>query len=284
MSYYSAVVYNITSKNPNQPIDRDNTDIIISYSQKYHTDIKNFLVQHAEIEQLGGECLQKVLLIYDLMDNKDNATLAKIMHDIADSIKKSTKVLGRFSAHVKRAKFLEFRKFFKGTGDPTLFPNGITFEEVNMKPIQWGNANGGQSGLLQVFDRLISTKHTAESSAFLNDNLRTLPQAHRNFLAMIEKHSLFNYVAQSHDDKLKVAFERIIEALGKFRLKHFDVVSHYLPDLPEKPKKILQDLIQATQKRIIQFASSWQSLQNWISLCTRRIYLSLLFIYNLFRI
>jgi indoleamine 2,3-dioxygenase len=108
-------------------------------------------------------------------------------------------------------------------------PDGVTFQlgDGSSRPVMCVGASAGQSAFFQFLDHMLGIHH---QSKMLVKMRRYMTKKHRDFLELVDKlPSIRDLVGEKRDDdELQHAFERVLEALRRFRTKHVAVVTRYV--------------------------------------------------------
>uniref|UniRef100_A0A672KXC9 Indoleamine 2,3-dioxygenase 1 n=1 Tax=Sinocyclocheilus grahami TaxID=75366 RepID=A0A672KXC9_SINGR len=122
--------------------------------------------------------------------------------------------------------YLLFQTIWK---DNPLMPEGLVYEEVQEKPMEFSGGSAAQSSTLHCFDELLGVQHEGSSGAFLRRMRDYMLPSHKHFIENISScPSLRSFVLQQADEGLTHTFEQCVARLVDFRNYHINTVTRYI--------------------------------------------------------
>ena len=267
LSYDGYALYNWRRLDPAGPIALGNIDTFQNFVELY--DEHWFILVHVEIEAIGASILRTILELETALERDthlerdtflkreksdrtdrnhesgwEQGRLESALAIIGDSLEKQIKVLERIPEQMSpELYFKSFRPYIR-------FFENVVYEGVDTAPVHYRGETGAQSSILPTLTAFLKIPH---NPSILTDHLRDMrnymPAEHRRFLERVERlPSVRERVGPEN-------FNRVLEALAKFREVHFSWATEYIAQHVSDPRgtggtpfmKWLQQLIDETR-------------------------------------
>ncbi|KAJ7371090.1 Indoleamine 2,3-dioxygenase 2 [Desmophyllum pertusum] len=118
-------------------------------------------------------------------------------------------------------------------GNPVL-PDGLIYEGVSERPLQYSGGSAAQSSVFQVLDAALGVFHPKDTDScsggkFLERMQYYMPPKHRAFIKAVSNGpSIRNFVLTSGDPRLVEEYNHCVKKLKDFRNVHLQVVARYI--------------------------------------------------------
>ena len=230
LTYASAVLWNWSLKDPDEPISFNNLHTIFSFTGDRSEEWFYLVHQGIELEAAVGvkaavDCLTAVA-------HQDSDCIIKCLNKVTESIKNMLLTLQRMYDECKPDFFYnKMRPFQAGSKNLVAFSGGLIFEGVDTEPKKFIGGSAAQSSTLPVFDILLGVEHHGtDDKEFLDTQKWHMPRSHRQFLlALSLQPSLREYVQHHRSNEVLVtAYNNCIKELGHFRSQHIILVTRYI--------------------------------------------------------
>ena len=228
ITYASTVLYNWGLRDPSAPIDLDNLFALHTFTGTEDESWFYMVAIPIELEAVPG--MKAMLNSISAMLEHDHNLLSDALHTIATSLDKMRFSLNRMYEQCDpKCFYVNVRPFQAGSKGLEAFPEGLVYEGVDEKPLQFSGASAAQSSCVHCFDIFLGAQHAGDHESFLKSMRTYMPVKHRQFLeALSEQPSVREYVRKSKDSRLVKSFNDAVEAFGRFRSDHVILVTRYI--------------------------------------------------------
>ena len=223
LSYDGYALYNWKRLDPAGPIALGNIDTIQNFVDLY--DERWFILVHVEIEAAAAESLRAILELTSSTAFDEVSRVNDVLRTITAAVRKQTGILKRIPEHMSPDLYFQgFRPYIR-------FFDGVTYEGVDHKPLNFRGETGAQSSIMPCLMAFLKIRH--RSSPLVNhllDMRNYMPANHR---ALIER-------IQSMPDIRNIAdhwcFNDAIDAIADFRRTHYDWAVRYVDERVDDPR------------------------------------------------
>ncbi|XP_077079822.1 indoleamine 2,3-dioxygenase 1 isoform X2 [Siphateles boraxobius] len=197
----------------------------------------------------GGE--SSILDVINGVHHNDVAMVTKALDVVSQAIDGMKHALKLMHEYVDPSIFYGIiRIFLSGWKDNPSMPEGLVYEGVHEKPMEFSGGSAAQSSILHCFDELLGVQHEGNSGAFLRRMRDYMPPSHKRFIEDISSRpSLRDFVLQQADERLKHTFEQCVARLVDFRNCHIKIVTRYIT-IPASRAKQLRENKQGSVKEL----------------------------------
>ncbi|XP_055023524.2 indoleamine 2,3-dioxygenase 1 isoform X2 [Misgurnus anguillicaudatus] len=160
----------------------------------------------------------------------DVAMVTKALNVVGQAIDSMRQTLKLMHEYVDPSIFYGIiRIFLSGWKDNPSMAEGLVYEGVQEKPMEFSGGSAAQSSTLHCFDGLLGVKHDGDSGAFLRRMRDYMPPSHKRFIESISSHlSLHNFVLQQADEHLTHTYEQCLTRLVDLRNYHINIVTRFV--------------------------------------------------------
>lgn len=227
-SYASTVLYNFHLRDPDGEWDEENLSATSSFTGTKDED--GFYESFLLVELAAVPALRAIGHVFEDMASQRDSSVQSCLQSIKQSLQGMRNVTKRMAEKCKPVTFYtDIRPFQAGSKGLDAFPDGLIYEGVDSKPLQYRGANAGESSIIYAIDVALGTKHCGEGKDFLNEMKSYMPQKHREFLEKIaQMSSIRDYCSKSGNKELISTFNETIEELVKFRTDHVILVTRFI--------------------------------------------------------
>jgi len=223
LSYDGYALYNWRRFRADGPIALGNIDTIQNFVHLY--DEHWFILVHVEIEAQAAQMLAAIVDALDALRANDSSLLNEALQRIEDSLRSQTQVLRRIPEKMDPALYFKtFRRYIR-------FFEDVTYEGVDLAPMQYRGETGAQSSILPTLLAFLKIPHTA--SPLINhllDMRNYMPAEHRALIAEVEAMPPVRALAG------KEAFNGVLDALACFREVHYGWAEQYINRWESDPR------------------------------------------------
>ncbi|KAF4125966.1 indoleamine 2,3-dioxygenase [Geosmithia morbida] len=214
------------------------------------TDESWFYLVSVAIEGRGGPIIPLMLTAMDSARQRDTLMVTHCLCGFAERLADLTNLLQRMHERCDPIVFYHrIRPFLAGSKNMAEagLPNGVLYEDGsgNEEFHQYSGGSNAQSSLIQFFDIALGIehlptgeKHQAKSGSapnpsqrnnFIRDMRRYMPGPHARFLEDVSRvANIREFVEESRDTQLSVAYDACLAMLSAFRDKHIAIVTRYI--------------------------------------------------------
>lgn len=220
------------------------------------------------LEKSGGPCLLHGMSAIEAANHNDPKRMITNLNLLAQDIINMGKIMLRLYDNLTPEFFYnDLRPYLAGWKgmEANGLPNGVYYGDETEARKYAGGSNG-QSSLIQALDIMLNVEHKATGervppspmanstnsassasacpakaqcpfkqgnesrNAYLMEMRQYMPREHREFLSMLEKHSITRQYVKSHESnkELVEAYDNCIKELRDFRTRHIQVVMRYI--------------------------------------------------------
>jgi len=205
---------------------------------------KNHIHDHSEFDPVDEDKIRE-----SLIEHKERELL-EYLSQLNESIVMITKITNRMYEKCDPDTFYQvLRPYLSGWKGSNLLPEGLIYEGLSEKPLQYHGSSAAQSGVFALLDAALGVNHQPEEKAqlkgvqttqsisggahnFLETMKEYMPRKHREFIHRVQKSpfSIHSYIESSSvlRDELREAFNRCVESLSNFRRAHMGLAMHYV--------------------------------------------------------
>jgi len=233
LSYASVVLYNWSLIDKNSPFSLSN--IKANYLMTGNETEEWFYLVMTGFEGISGNIIPR---LYKCLESSDEDFIYSTLIELNTVIKTCHDYLKNISPenfhpinNFKRSCdpdffFNKLRKFLWGSNK---FDNGINLMYKNkIINIKYDGGSGGQSTLLQIFDRFLNIKHDSNStSGYIKSTWDYMPKKHREFLFLFNK-SIVDNKKIILNDKFTSLYNMCIDEFTKLRITHWSVIGIFI--------------------------------------------------------
>lgn len=226
--YCALTLYNWHLLDPEKRLMVENLHAMITYTGT--EDESWFYVVTLLIELEAVPAIKAMWEGVDAQAKGDNVQLIHSLASIESAVAAMLRALNRMSERCHPQVFyVDIRPYFTGTRGLDAFPNGMIYEGVDSKPLQYYGSSAGQSAAVKAIDVYFGVPHDGVDAQFQEAMKDYVPLKHRQFLQYLSQQpSLRQYVAESgHEDLIK-QFNATIEAFANYRSYHIQLVTRYI--------------------------------------------------------
>ena len=238
ITYASAVLWNWSLKDPDEPISFNNLHTIFSFTGDRSEEWFYLVHQGIELEAAVGvkaavDCLRAVA-------HQDNNRIIQYLNNVTESIQNMVSFFSKMYNECKPDFFYnKMRPFQAGSKNLVAFSGGVIFEGVDTEPKKFIGVSAAQSSTIPVFDILLGVKHHGTDEEFLDLQRWHMQRSHRQFLlALSLQPSLREYIHHHRSNEVLVtAYNSCIKELVHFRSEHIKLITRYIVIPAQRQKK-----------------------------------------------
>lgn len=228
ITHATAVLYNWHRCNPSEGLNEKNVTCLFSFTGT--ADEEWFYIATVLVELAAASGIWEIPSILSNCSNCNNIELVENLLNVQQSIKAMQEAVYHMRDRCNPMVFYgKVRSFHAGWKNNDTLPNGLLYKGVANKPLEYSGGNAGQSSTLASFDLLLGVVHSGHVRDFFITQRCHMIRQHRLFLEELEARAhLRDYVKQSDDSNLVLAFNNTIEALVDLRNEHIKLVTLYI--------------------------------------------------------
>ncbi|KTG31104.1 hypothetical protein cypCar_00035182 [Cyprinus carpio] len=202
--------------------------------------VRGFFLVTLLVELAAVPGLKSILDVINGVQYNDVAMVTKALDVVGQAIDSMTKAFKLMHEYVDPSKFYGImRIYLSGWKDNPLMPEGLVYEGVQEKPMEFSGGSAAQSSILHCFDELLGVQHEGSSGAFLRRMRDYMPPSHKQFIENISSRpSLHSFVLQQADEHLTHTFEQCVARLVDFRNYHIIIVTRYITIPASRAKQL----------------------------------------------
>jgi indoleamine 2,3-dioxygenase len=196
-------------------------------------DERGFIMLHVDINQHSPELVGSILDYLKADEEKSvNLSLSKCLSAMK-KINERRQVMWQAS---RWKHYNDFRVFIMGIkGNDEIFGDGVIYEGVSDKPVQYRGQTGAQDNIIptaDIFTGVIGYYPTNDLTKYLLDLRSYRPKCIQNFLSDIKDemgdNRLFNNLKESENEEGFCLLLQILDEIYYFRNGHWQFVQKYI--------------------------------------------------------
>ena len=196
-------------------------------------DERGFIMLHVDINQHSPELVGSILDYLKANEEKSvNLSLSKCLSAMK-KINERRQVMWQAS---RWKHYNDFRVFIMGIkGNDEIFGDGVIYEGVSDKPVQYRGQTGAQDNIIptaDIFTGVIGYYPTNDLTKYLLDLRSYRPKCIQNFLSDIKDemgdNRLFNNLKESENEEGFCLLLQILDEIYYFRNGHWQFVQKYI--------------------------------------------------------
>uniref|UniRef100_A0A8C1LWC7 Indoleamine 2,3-dioxygenase 1 n=1 Tax=Cyprinus carpio TaxID=7962 RepID=A0A8C1LWC7_CYPCA len=232
------VLANWKKRDPDGPFSMENLDLLLTLPGG--ESVRGFFLVTLLVELAAVPGLKSILDVINGVQYNDVAMVTKALDVVGQAIDSMTKAFKLMHEYVDPSKFYGImRIYLSGWKDNPLMPEGLVYEGVQEKPMEFSGGSAAQSSILHCFDELLRVQHEGSSGAFLRRMRDYMPPSHKQFIETISSRpSLHSFVLQQADEHLTHTFEQCVARLVDFRNYHIIIVTRYITIPASRAKQL----------------------------------------------
>jgi indoleamine 2,3-dioxygenase len=249
LSYASYCLYNWRRFEPDKPVELGNIELLQNFCHPDNgkTDEDWFILIHVDIEAKASAAMEAIKL--PISGPKRVATIATI-HDVSgkhvrlsleqlrDSLIGMNATLARMPEQCSPDKYFHLVRPYIWS-----FEN-VEYEGVLSGPQTFRGETGAQSSTIPAICGALGIVHKdTVLTQHLSEMREYMPEKHRNFVALVEKHSSkenFRTFAQgngskAHGKEIRKLYNQCVQEVLKFRIQHIAYAVEYIMNKVKSP-------------------------------------------------
>uniref|UniRef100_A0A8C2DEW1 Indoleamine 2,3-dioxygenase 1 n=1 Tax=Cyprinus carpio TaxID=7962 RepID=A0A8C2DEW1_CYPCA len=232
------VLANWKKRDPDGPFSMENLDLLLTLPGG--ESVRGFFLVTLLVELAAVPGLKSILDVINGVQYNDVAMVTKALDVVGQAIDSMTKAFKLMHEYVDPSIFYGImRIYLSGWKDNPLMPEGLVYEGVQEKPMEFSGGSAAQSSILHCFDELLGVQHEGSSGAFLRRMRDYMPPSHKQFIENISSRpSLHSFVLQQADEHLTHTFEQCVARLVDFRNYHIIIVTRYITIPASRAKQL----------------------------------------------
>ena len=196
-------------------------------------DERGFIMLHVDINQHSPELIGSILDYLKADEEKSvNLSLSKCLSAMK-KINERRQIMWQAS---RWKHYNDFRVFIMGIkGNDEIFGDGVIYEGVSDKPVQYRGQTGAQDNIIptaDIFTGVIGYYPTNDLTKYLLDLRSYRPKCIQNFLSDIKdemgNNRLFNNLKESENEEGFCLLLQILDEIYYFRNGHWQFVQKYI--------------------------------------------------------
>ncbi|KAI2661325.1 Indoleamine 2,3-dioxygenase 2 [Labeo rohita] len=202
--------------------------------------VRGFFLVTLLVEFSAVPGLKSIIDVINGVHDNDVAVVIKALDVVSQALDSMKQALKLMHEYVDPSIFYGImRIYLSGWKDNPLMPEGLVYEGVQEKPMEFSGNSAAQSSLLHSFDELLGVQHEGSSGAFLTRMRDYMPPSHKQFIEHISSRlSLRSFVLQQADEHLTQSFEQCVARLVEFRNLHINIVTRYITIPASRAKQL----------------------------------------------
>ncbi|KAA0713662.1 Indoleamine 2,3-dioxygenase 2 [Triplophysa tibetana] len=238
LSHADTVLANWKKTNSDGPFAMDNLELLITLPGG--ETVQGFFLVTLLVELAAVPGLKAIPEVISGVHYNNVAMVTKALNVVGQAIDSMKHALKLMHDYVDPSIFYGIlRIYLSGWKDNSSMAEGLVYEGVQEKAMEYSGGSAAQSSTLHCFDELMGVKHEGDSGAFLKRMRDYMPPSHKHFIENISSHpSLRNFVLQQADEHLTYAFEQCLSRLVDFRNYHINIVTRYVTIPASRAKQL----------------------------------------------
>lgn len=238
LSHADTVLANWKKINPDGPFAMDNLELLLTLPGG--ETVRGFFLVTLLVELAAVPGLKAIPEVISGVHYNDVAMVTKALNIVGQAIDSMKQALKLMHDYVDPSIFYGIlRIYLSGWKDNPLMADGLVYEGVQKKPMEYSGGSAAQSSTLHCFDELMGVKHEGDSGAFLRRMRDYMPLSHKHFIENISSRPfLRNFVLQQADEHLTQTFDQCLSRLVEFRNYHINIVTRYVTIPASRAKQL----------------------------------------------
>ena len=196
-------------------------------------DERGFIMLHVDINQHSPQLIGSIL---DFLESKDNSEVNQSLKNCLSSMK-SINERRQIMWEASRWKhYNDFRVFIMGIkGNDEIFGDGVIYEGVSEKPVQYRGQTGAQDNIIptaDIFTGVINYYPSNDLTKYLLDLRSYRPKCIQNFLSDLKdemkENRLFGTIKKTNNEEGLCILIQILDEIYYFRNGHWQFVQKYI--------------------------------------------------------
>ncbi|XP_016090739.1 indoleamine 2,3-dioxygenase 1 isoform X2 [Sinocyclocheilus grahami] len=202
--------------------------------------VRGFFLVTLLVELAAVPGLKSILDVINGVQYNDVAMVTKALDVVSQAIDSMKQAFKLMHEYVDPSIFYGImRIYLSGWKDNPSMPEGLIYEGVQEKPMEFSGGSAAQSSILHCFDELLGVQHEGSNGAFLKRMRDYMPLSHKQFIENISScPSLRSFVLQQADEHLTHTFEHCVARLVDFRNYHINIVTRYITIPASRAKQL----------------------------------------------
>ncbi|XP_028415868.1 indoleamine 2,3-dioxygenase 2-like [Dendronephthya gigantea] len=229
--HWDLVLNNWKIKDKTKPLNIDNVEtqfLFTGFKDEFWFD---GVTWQLELDAVPG--IKSVVAAQKAVTDDNIELMKTCLVILRKTIERLKETLSRMLEHCRPEFFYgKIRIFLAGWKNYETFPEGLFYEGVDSKPMQFSGGSAAQSTTFQIFDAVLGVVHPKVEDgekSFLESMLDYMPRWHREFVFYVRNGpSVRDYVQNCKCDVLKKLYNDCVESLQKFRSFHIQIVTRYI--------------------------------------------------------
>lgn len=196
-------------------------------------DERGFIMLHVDINQHSPELVGSIL---DYLKSDEDKSVNQSLSKCLSAMKKINERRQIMWQASRWKHYNDFRVFIMGIkGNDEIFGDGVIYEGVSDKPVQYRGQTGAQDNIIptaDIFTGVIGYYPTNDLTKYLLDLRSYRPKCIQNFLSDIKSemgdNRLFNNLKESKNEKGFCLLLQILDEIYYFRNGHWQFVQKYI--------------------------------------------------------
>uniref|UniRef100_A0A8C1S1L2 Indoleamine 2,3-dioxygenase 1 n=2 Tax=Cyprinus carpio TaxID=7962 RepID=A0A8C1S1L2_CYPCA len=232
------VLANWKKKNLDGPFSMENLELLLTLPGG--ESVRGFFLVTLLVELAAVPGLKAILDVINGIHYNDVAMVTKALDVVSQAIDSMKQALKLMHEYVDPSIFYGImRIYLSGWKDNPSMPEGLVYEGVQEKPMEFSGGSAAQSSILHCFDELLGVQHEGSTGAFLRRMRDYMPPSHKHFIENISSRpSLHSFVLQQADEHLTHTFEQCVARLVDFRNYHINIVTRYITIPASRAKQL----------------------------------------------
>ncbi|XP_048066837.1 indoleamine 2,3-dioxygenase 1 isoform X1 [Megalobrama amblycephala] len=232
------VLANWKKRDPDGPFSLENLELLLTLPGG--ESVRGFFLVTLLVELAAVPGLKSILDVINGVHYNDVAMVTKALDVVSQAIDSMKQALKLMHEYVDPSIFYGIiRIYLSGWKDNPSMPEGLVYEGVQEKPMEFSGGSAAQSSILHCFDELLGVQHKGDGGAFLRRMRDYMPPSHKRFIEDIScRPSLRNFVLQQADEHLTHTFEQCVARLVDFRSCHINIVTRYITIPASRAKQL----------------------------------------------
>ena len=196
-------------------------------------DERGFIMLHVDINQHSPELIGS---IFDYLESSDSTGVNNSLKKCLSAMKKINERRQIMWQASRWKHYNDFRVFIMGIkGNDEIFCDGVIYEGVSDKPVQYRGQTGAQDNIIptaDIFTGVIDYYPLNDLTKYLLDLRSYRPKCIQNFLEDIKNEMgnsrLFNSLKESNNEEGLCLLIQILDEIYYFRNGHWQFVQKYI--------------------------------------------------------
>ncbi|KAL9956821.1 hypothetical protein ACROYT_G038362 [Oculina patagonica] len=233
ITHCSYALYNWRYIDPSRPLSMDNLKLSVMMTGTWTEE--GFVKIPLQVELEFGKGYHSIIDGQKSVVNGDSTGVLKALMSLKETIVRlKTAFLRIYDVCDPDEFYHDLRPFLAGWhGNPAL-PDGLIYEGVSERPLQYNGGSAAESSVFQVLDAALGVSHSKDTDScsggqFLERMRYYMPPKHRAFVEAVSNGpSIRKFALMSGDPNLVEEYNNCVEKLKDFRNVHLQVVARYI--------------------------------------------------------